>query len=46
MPPNVLLKLAVPLSIVGQRDDLSCRVRQSIQLIRTGEKVMLGLILT
>lgn len=40
IPPDVLLKLAVPLSIVEQRDALSSRVRRSVQLIRAGEKVM------
>ena len=43
IPPDVLLNLAVPLSIVSQRDALSSRVRKSVQLIRDGEKVMLGL---
>lgn len=40
VPPDVLLKLAVPLSMLDTRENLSKRVRQSIQLIRAGERVM------
>lgn len=43
IPPDVLLRLAVPLSIVRERGDLSRRFRQSIGLIRDGERVMLRL---
>lgn len=43
IPPDVLLKLAVPLTIIRERDDISRRVRQSVQLIRNGENIMLGL---
>jgi hypothetical protein len=43
IPPDVLLKLAVPLSIIRERDDISRRVRQSVQLVRQGEKVMFDL---
>ena len=43
IPPDVLLNLAVPLNIIRERDDISRRVRQSVQLIRDGERIMVGL---
>lgn len=42
IPPDVLLNLAVPLCFLRMRDELSSRVRDSIRLIRAGEKVMAG----